>query len=179
MNRLIGYQKKNRNRKKTIIIIIIIRDSSESETDLLAEKRTCFFLPLSSAHGRVNVPGHIRSLALLLSTVLLLMIGRAAASAPPPPSLPPSRVVYAFDPRGTSRFTFLAFRPQSLLGYLLSPPLSLSLHNQSSARGAATHRTVPREEDEPRLTRVGKQWNYLDLYVSPRGREEGFVMMRA
>ncbi len=51
--------------------------------------------------------------------------------------LPPPVWFYAFDPRGTSRFTFLAFRPQSLLGYLLSPPALSTIISQQE-RTAAT-----------------------------------------
>lgn len=53
---------------------------------------------------------------------------KAQCSLPPPP--PPPVWFYAFDPRGTSRFTFLAFRPQSLLGYLLSPPALSTIISQ-------------------------------------------------
>lgn len=44
---------------------------------------------------------------------------------------------YAFDPRRTSRFTFLAFRPQSLLGYLLSPPALSTIISQQERNAAA------------------------------------------
>lgn len=44
---------------------------------------------------------------------------------------------YAFDPRRTSRFTFLAFRPQSLLGYLLSPPALSTIISQQERSAAA------------------------------------------
>lgn len=77
---------------------------------------------------------------------------------PSPPGLvaegspSPSVCFYAFDPRRTSRLAFQAFRPQSLLGYLLSPP-GLSTIISQHQRIAATR---PRYTgDETHLTRVG------------------------
>lgn len=80
----------------------------------------------------------------LLFNSSLVMLKRFAASLLPPPVW-----FYAFDPRGTSRFTFLAFRPQSLLGYLLSPPALSTVISQRERTAAAR----PGEEHETRLTR--------------------------
>lgn len=64
----------------------------------------------------------------------------------------PSVCLYAFDPRRTSRFAFQAFRPQSLLGYLLSPPALSTIISQQEGIAATRPRYTG---DETYLTRGG------------------------
>lgn len=78
----------------------------------------------------------------------------SARLVPEAPS--PSVCFYAFDPRRTSRFAFQAFRPQSLLGYLLSPPALSTIISQQEGIAATRPRYTG---DETYLTRRGLKKN--------------------
>lgn len=89
--------------------------------------------------------------------------------------LPPFTVwFYAFDPRRTLRFAFLAFRPQSLLGYLLSPPAPSTIISQRESTAAA--RPTGARTWDTFDSDSWKSWKYPDyfLFSYRRVRERGF-----
>lgn len=83
---------------------------------------------------------------------------------------------YAFDPRRTSRFTFLAFRPQSLLGYLLSPPALSTIISQQE-RSAAARPGGGRWDTFDSKRTHGNSGITLIFFFYLRGREQRFFMM--
>lgn len=86
---------------------------------------------------------------------------------------------YAFDPRRTLRFAFLAFRPQSLLGYLLSPPAPSTTISQQERTAAAPVRRGGRTWDTfDSKSNSWNSWKYPNFcFFYRRAREQGVFVL--